>query len=92
MAVVDLEPGISVPEHQHENEQVGVVLEGTVTMTVAGESRELGPGETYVIPSNALHRAAAGPDGCSVVDIFAPVRADWEKLERQDPTPGRWPK
>ncbi|TMC01821.1 MAG: hypothetical protein E6J41_31915 [Chloroflexi bacterium] len=32
-AVVDLEPNLVVPEHQHRNEQVGLVLQGFVTMT-----------------------------------------------------------
>jgi len=27
-----------------------------------------------------------------VVDVFAPIRADWEKLERPDPFPPDWPR
>ena len=91
MAAVDLDPGSDVPEHQHENEQVGVVLRGSVTMTIAGESRELGPGETYSIPPNVRHSARGGPEGGTVIDIFAPVRSDWESAERLEPSPGAWP-
>jgi quercetin dioxygenase-like cupin family protein len=91
MAIVDLEPNLEVPEHHHDNEQLGFVLRGKVTMTVAGESRELGAGGTYRISSEVPHSAATGPEGATVVDVFAPVRADWEKAERMQPQPGMWP-
>lgn len=91
LAVIDLDAGSKVPEHRHENEQVGIVLRGAITMTVAGEARTLGPGETYVIPSGAAHSAAAGPDGASVIDTFSPTRADWAALDRLEPGPGMWP-
>src|SRR2546426_12498101 len=48
---VDIDPNVQVPEHRHENEQVGFVLRGSVTMTVNGQSRELRVGETYTIGS-----------------------------------------
>jgi len=92
LAVVDLEPGSSVPEHHHENEQIGFILRGTMVFTIAGERRDLEAGDTYVIPSNVPHDAVAGPDGCTAVDAFCPPRADWEKLERTDPFPPDWPR
>ena len=88
---VDLDPNVRVPEHTHENEQVGFVLRGSITMVIAGESRELGPGGTYTITSNVPHSAKAGAGGASVVDVFAPIRADWERAPRKKPFPGRWP-
>lgn len=91
LAVVDLDPGATLPEHHHENEQLGFILTGMMTMAIGGEKRELRPGDTYTIPSHVPHDAVAGPEGATVVDVFAPVRADWEKLERSDPAPGRWP-
>jgi unsaturated pyranuronate lyase len=91
VALVDLDPDVLVPEHQHENEQVGFVLKGVVTMTVAGDARKLQVGDTYVIPSNVRHSAQAGPEGATVVDVFAPVRADWSTAPRLEPSPGNWP-
>jgi quercetin dioxygenase-like cupin family protein len=88
---VDLDPNVLVPEHRHENEQVGFVQRGSVTMTIAGEARELPVSGTYRIPSNVPHSAKAGAGGASVVDVFAPVRADWDKAPRLKPAPGRWP-
>jgi quercetin dioxygenase-like cupin family protein len=91
MAVVDLGPGVALPEHHHENEQLGFVIAGMVTMVIGGEKRELHTGDTYAIPSHVPHSAVAGPDGATVTDVFAPVRADWAKLKRLEPTSGRWP-
>jgi quercetin dioxygenase-like cupin family protein len=90
-AVVDLEPNHDVPEHRHANEQVGMVLKGSITMVVAGESRTLGVGDTYVIPGNVPHSAASGPDGATVVDVFTPIREDWEQVRRLPPGAGAWP-
>jgi quercetin dioxygenase-like cupin family protein len=90
-AVVDLEPDLVVPEHHHPNEQVGIVLKGFITMTVDGESRRLGAGETYVIPGDVPHSARTGPEGASVIDVFTPVRQDWEQIERLEPSAGAWP-
>lgn len=91
LAAVDLEPNAAVAEHHHENEQVGLVLQGSLTFSIGGDTRELHPGDTYSIPSHVPHDAVAGPEGCTVVDVFAPVRADWERLERPEPFPPDWP-
>jgi quercetin dioxygenase-like cupin family protein len=91
LAVVDLEPNSTVPEHKHDNEQLGFVISGSITMRVDSEKRELHAGDTYTIPSNVPHEATAGGDGATVVDVFAPLRADWAALEREEPSRGRWP-
>jgi len=91
MAVVDLEADAHLPEHHHENEQLGFVISGVITMRIGSDLRELHAGDTYSIPSNVPHDAIAGPGGCTVADVFAPVRADWEKLERGQPSKPSWP-
>jgi len=45
-AVIEFAPDAIVPGHQHENEQLGMVITGSVTFTVGDETRELGPGGT----------------------------------------------
>jgi len=91
MAVIDIEPNAVAEEHHHENEQLGFVIRGTLTMNIAGDRRDLHPGDTYAIPSDVRHDAKAGPDGATVLDVFAPLRADWEKLPRAEPSSGDWP-
>ncbi|MGH8186097.1 MAG: cupin domain-containing protein [Steroidobacteraceae bacterium] len=91
MAVVELEPKAVVPEHQHPNEQLGVVLQGSVTFTIGGERRDLVAGDTYVIPGNVPHDVVTGPSGAVVVDVFSPVRADWSRFEPGEPCLPQWP-
>ena len=91
LAVVELEPGAIVPEHHHEHEQLGLCIRGSITFTIADERRDLRPGGTWRIPSDVPHGAVAGPEGAIVVDIFAPVRADWDALPRSTPRRPRWP-
>lgn len=91
MAVIDIEPNAIAEEHSHENEQLGLVISGLLTLRVAGESRDLQPGDTYAIPSQVPHDAKAGPEGATVLDVFAPVRADWERLPRAEPSAPEWP-
>jgi len=91
MAVVELDPGAVAAEHSHPNEQLGIVLSGTMTFRIGDETREIGPGTTYTIPADVPHMATAGPDGCVVMDIFAPPRHDWDRFEPQAPRPLLWP-
>ena len=91
LGVVELEPNAHVPEHRHENEQLGIVLSGLMTFRVKDETRDLGPGETWTIPANVPHEATAGPEGAVVLDVFAPTRADWSQFAPQPPREPRWP-
>ena len=91
MAVVELDPDAVVAEHRHDNEQLGIVLQGTMRFRIGDETREIGPGAAYRIPSNTPHEAIAGPEGAVVIDVFAPVREDWDALDTIEQRPLRWP-
>ena len=91
LGIVELDPGAVVQEHRHDHEQLGLVIRGAMTFRVGDETRELGPGETWTIPSNVPHEATAGPDGAVVIDVFAPVREDWAALEPAERREPRWP-
>ena len=91
LGVVELEPDTVVPEHSHENEQLGMVLSGSVTFRIGDESKELGPGGMWLIPANAPHEVQTGPDGAVVLDVFAPARDDWSALEELAPSAPVWP-
>jgi quercetin dioxygenase-like cupin family protein len=91
LAVVELDADSVVKEHSHPNEQLGIVLSGSVTFRVGSESRELGPGDTWRIPGNTPHEVHTGPNGAVVIDVFAPPRADWDAVERLEPQAPRWP-
>jgi quercetin dioxygenase-like cupin family protein len=79
---ISMEPGAVVAEHSHPNEQLGVVVEGSVTLTVVGESRELVVGDAYLVPSDLVHSGVAGADGVLLVETFVPIREEYAKAWR----------
>ena len=76
-AWIRMEPGAVVPRHHHVNEQLGVILEGVIDLTVGDETRRLVPGGAWVIPGDVPHSGVAGPDGCLLLESFAPPREDY---------------
>jgi quercetin dioxygenase-like cupin family protein len=92
LAIVELAPNAVVPEHRHANEQLGMVISGEMHFTVDGETRDLGPGGTWRILGDRPHDVVAGPEGAVVIDVFTPIRSDWEDRAIVDPAPApRWP-
>ena len=88
---LELDAGVVVPEHSHENEQVGILLAGAATFRIGDETRELSPGATWRILAHVPHTVTIGPDGAVIVEVFSPVRLDWHGIEQQEPRPPRWP-
>ena len=79
IAQVFLKKGSIVPRHQHHNEQLTYILEGTLRFYLGeDESRvqDVHAGEVLHIPSWAWHKAEALEDTLDV-DIFSPPREDW---------------
>jgi quercetin dioxygenase-like cupin family protein len=91
LVVVELEPGSVIPEHSHDNEQIGVCADGSLSFRIGGETREVRAGDTWSIPSGVPHEVETGPDGAIVIEAFVPARADWSELERLGRTEPRWP-
>ena len=83
--------GVVIPEHRHEAEQLGIVITGQVLFTIDGQTRGLGPGGTWRIASDRPHGVTAGPEGAVVIDVFTPVRADWDDLPVVEGATPRWP-
>ena len=91
LSIVELDAGSVIPEHAHEQEQVGMIVRGSLTFRVAAETRELGPGAAWRIPSQVPHEVRTGPEGAVVIEVFAPPRTDWDALEREPPSRPLWP-
>ena len=90
-AIVELDADAVVAQHQHANEQMGIILQGSLRFNIGDESRELRAGDTYVIAGGMPHDAIAGPEGAVVVDVFSPVRADWRQFSPGTVKDPRWP-
>jgi len=92
LAVVELDPDAVVPEHRHPNEQHGMVITGQMDFRIGDERRTIGPGGTWRIRSDVPHEATAGPEGAVVIDVFAPIRSDWDSLPVLDLVAPVWPR
>jgi quercetin dioxygenase-like cupin family protein len=80
---VHLAPGAVMPDHNHPHEQLGYIVEGSMVLNIAGDERNLQPGDAYAIPGGVTHRAVGGPNGCLVLDAFNPPREEYLERARQ---------
>jgi len=80
LSYVTVAPNAVVPTHAHPHEQLGIVLDGEVEFWIADEKRLLKQGDVYRIAPNTEHGARGGEKGCTVLDVFSPVREDYEAL------------
>jgi quercetin dioxygenase-like cupin family protein len=70
------EPGKTVPLHTHEHtEQVMVILEGEVTMTIAGETKTLKQGDVVVV-NRGIEHSLISESGVTFLEALAPVPLD----------------
>jgi quercetin dioxygenase-like cupin family protein len=89
LSLVRMEPKAVAAVHEHSEEQIGIVLEGSCDFELGDERRTLGPGSVYVAPPFIPHGATAGDGGCRILDAFSPPReALRELMERSLPSPG----
>lgn len=75
-----IEPGATVPEHDHHHEQAGFIYEGELTFLLEDGEVTVGPGDAYVLAEWEVHGAEnRGDVAVKGVDIFAPPRPnpDW---------------
>jgi len=76
LAKITLKKGCIVPMHQHPNEQISLIVSGSLEFVIGGVSKTVHAGEILVIPANLPHSAIAHED-MEGLDIFAPPRQDW---------------
>ena len=84
LAHVYLKKGCVVPRHQHENEQLTYILEGSLRFWIGEDEKKVvivRAGEVLHIPSMVWHKAEALEDTLDV-DVFSPPRQDW--LDKTD--------
>ncbi|MBP1929798.1 quercetin dioxygenase-like cupin family protein [Methanolinea mesophila] len=76
-----LKEGSTLPPHSHPHEQTGYLVEGHLTLIVAGEAREVFPGDSWAIPGNVVHLAEVHRDS-TAIEIFSPVRTEYLPTEQ----------
>jgi mannose-6-phosphate isomerase-like protein (cupin superfamily) len=69
-------PGHSSPMHDHENEQVCLVLAGELTVVTDDDEVTLGPNDSVWLDAWESHRVENTGDEMAVgIDVFAPGRS-----------------
>lgn len=73
----ELAPNTILPLHDHISEQITMIERGSATIHFEnGEEFTLCEGDMLVIPASKPHGAKIGPDGCTALDLFSPIRQD----------------
>jgi quercetin dioxygenase-like cupin family protein len=67
-------PTAAFPLHRHPQEQITLVLEGSVELTVAGRRVGLQKGDWSVVGADVEHSIRAGADGAKILAIVVPRR------------------
>jgi mannose-6-phosphate isomerase-like protein (cupin superfamily) len=76
LAWVKLSPGERT-DHQHNHEQLGIILSGNLKITIEGESQVLGPDDAYCIPVNVRHGfEVLGDKEAQYIEIFSPPKQE----------------
>ena len=80
LSYLEMDDGAVVPLHSHPHEQGGMLLKGTLDLTIGDETRRCQAGAMFLIPPNVPHKAVAVGGPVVVLDVFSPVREDYAEL------------
>lgn len=75
------EPGATFPQHRHAQEQITLVAEGTLSMTIEDKESELGPGGWSVVGPQVEHGITAGAEGARFLAVVVPRRGARDEYE-----------
>jgi quercetin dioxygenase-like cupin family protein len=68
------EPGATFPLHEHAQEQITLILEGSVAFTAGADTEHLAEGSWSVVAGGVAHGITAGPSGTRFLAILVPPR------------------
>ena len=79
VSVVELAPSAVSPAPNHPEEQWGFLIAGSITRILDDEKVEMQPGDFWRTPGGVPHGLVTGPEGATVIDVFAPPRQEYLK-------------
>ena len=79
LSMVTVAPKAKGTMHHHPEEQWGVMLAGAAVRIQSGEEIPVSKGDFWRTRGDVPHTIVAGPEGCTVLDVFAPPRAAYKK-------------
>ena len=71
IGIAEIVPNVSIGKHTHPGPESGYMLEGEMTLMVAGQpDKVVKAGESYVVPPGAVHDAKTGAAGAKVIATY----------------------
>ena len=84
MSFLQMNPGSTFPAHIHPEEQLMIVLRGSIDELILDGRTQMEKDDVLLLPANMVHGGKVGPLGCDVLDVFWPPRPDYaEKMEKR---------
>ena len=74
-----VEPGAGAPLHTHEDDELIVILEGTVEATLGDQVQKVGADHTLVVPPGVPHGFTSTGPGSARIITFFPVQNPFER-------------
>lgn len=72
--------GSGFPMHAHPEEQISIVREGHMEITIGETTRMVRPGDVIIFPPDVPHSGTTFDEACRLIDIFSPPRAGMDQL------------
>jgi quercetin dioxygenase-like cupin family protein len=71
IGMAEIVPNVNIGRHTHPGPESGFMLEGEMVLLVEGHpEKPLKAGESYQVPSGAIHDAKTGPNGAKVIATY----------------------
>lgn len=86
ISLARLDPGSQIPFHAHPEDQLTLMIRGTLDQGVTDRSFAASgaAGHMMYLPGGMVHSGKLGDTGADVLDVFWPVRSDYvERAHRQ---------
>jgi len=80
LSLVRCEANTAGSIHSHPEEQWGMCLEGSGVRIQDGINVPFKKGDFWCTPGGVKHGIRVGSDGATVLDVFAPPRAEYRKV------------
>lgn len=71
---VTFPPHSGFPSHVHPEEQISIIREGEMDITVGEITKRVKPGDVVIYPPDVPHAGTTYEVACRVIDIFSPPR------------------
>ena len=71
IGIAEIAPNVAIGRHTHPGPESGYLMAGSFELLIDGQaSRWLKAGDSYQVPSGAVHDAKAGPEGAKVIATY----------------------